>query len=152
MITYLLWSNKHQAWWRADGRGYTADQAEAGRYGEREAAGYVIQSAHHGDVSKVTCMVTAPEHYAPQSIEEATVMLFTDPTPHAATEHVEIIVEGWRGAARAGAPVEDMRQELYSSLMGSGKPPAPGDPGEFTRVELAAMVVHLIERLTQAGG
>jgi hypothetical protein len=29
---WLIWSNEHRAWWRAESCGYTVDIAEAGRY------------------------------------------------------------------------------------------------------------------------
>lgn len=56
-IMYLLWSNKHSAWWKPDAWGYTVDRAEAGRFSEEEAVGYVVSSSHCGLVSGVTCMV-----------------------------------------------------------------------------------------------
>lgn len=58
--TYLLWSNKHKAWWRPNARGYTEDIAEAGLYTKERAIGHVIQSSYHGDPDKATCMVVAP--------------------------------------------------------------------------------------------
>ena len=64
-ITYLLWSNKHQAWWRPDGYGYTADIGEAGRFGEDDATGYVIRSAHGGVLGHGVCMVAAPDNWGP---------------------------------------------------------------------------------------
>lgn len=64
-ITYLLWSNKHQAWWRPDGYGYTENQDEAGRFSEDDATGYMIRSAHSGVLSQITCMVAAPDNWEP---------------------------------------------------------------------------------------
>lgn len=60
-IPFLLWSNKHSAWWRPGARGYTADRAEAGRFTQAEALHYVLNSAYCGLLSSVTCMVAAPE-------------------------------------------------------------------------------------------
>ena len=34
---YLIWSNEHQAWWRAGGTGYTKHLREAGRYTQADA-------------------------------------------------------------------------------------------------------------------
>lgn len=62
-IVFLLWSNKHGMWWAPDARGYGGDIEEAGRYTQDEAVGHVVQSAFHGDLAKVTCMVVAPECY-----------------------------------------------------------------------------------------
>lgn len=64
-LFYLLWSNKHEMWWRPDSRGYSPNVEDAGRYTVTEAIDRVVQSANHGDRTKVTCMVVAPEHYAP---------------------------------------------------------------------------------------
>lgn len=66
-VTYLLWSNKRQAWWRPAARGYTDHQPHAGRYSEADAVRYVVQSAQSGLLSAVTCMVAAPENWAAKS-------------------------------------------------------------------------------------
>lgn len=34
---YLIWSNEHRAWWRAEEGGYTPRLSEAGRYTRRDA-------------------------------------------------------------------------------------------------------------------
>lgn len=34
---YLIWSNEHRAWWRANSAGYTTSLTEAGRYTRPEA-------------------------------------------------------------------------------------------------------------------
>jgi len=34
---YLIWSNSHKEWWKADGMGYTKKREEAGRYTIEEA-------------------------------------------------------------------------------------------------------------------
>lgn len=36
-MKYLIWSNEHSKWWRADGAGYTETLEEAGRYEEHTA-------------------------------------------------------------------------------------------------------------------
>ena len=59
-MMFLLWSNKHGMWWAPRARGYTPDVDAAGLYTEAEAVGYVVKSAFHGTVDKVTCMVVAP--------------------------------------------------------------------------------------------
>lgn len=56
-LAFLLWSNKHGAWWKPAARGYTVDRREAGRYTEAEAVRYVANSAMCGILSQVTCMV-----------------------------------------------------------------------------------------------
>ena len=54
---YLLWSGKHNAWWRTGGSGYTTDRDEAGRFNWAEAIERVSRSAYHGDPELVTRMV-----------------------------------------------------------------------------------------------
>jgi hypothetical protein len=56
-IKFLLWSNKHSAWWRPDSRGYTENRDEAGRYTEAEALERVLASSMCMILSQVTCMV-----------------------------------------------------------------------------------------------
>lgn len=36
-MKYLIWSNEHNAWWRAGRAGYTRELDAAGRYGRDEA-------------------------------------------------------------------------------------------------------------------
>lgn len=64
-ILYLLWSNKHNAWWAPAARGYTSNMDEAGRYSEANAVKYVVQSAMSGELGQVTCMVAAPDNWVP---------------------------------------------------------------------------------------
>jgi len=35
--TFLIWSFRHKAWWKAEGLGYTAKKTEAGRFTFEEA-------------------------------------------------------------------------------------------------------------------
>jgi len=60
-MMFRLWSNKHGMWWRANARGYTSEVDEAGLYTEERAVRHVVQSAYHGLVSQVTCMVVAAD-------------------------------------------------------------------------------------------
>lgn len=62
-VPFLLWSNKHQAWWRPDAMGYTTDTARAGRYAAADATRHVVESAMCGRLDQVTCMVAAPENW-----------------------------------------------------------------------------------------
>lgn len=64
-LHYLLWSNKHAAWWRPAGRGYTEDIAQAGAYTEAQAIEAVRQSAFCQDRTQVTLMVAAPPGWQP---------------------------------------------------------------------------------------
>jgi hypothetical protein len=63
-VIYLLYSGKHEAWWKPNANGYTKDQAEAGRYDEATATRYVVQSAQSGILTQVTRMVAAPDNWA----------------------------------------------------------------------------------------
>jgi hypothetical protein len=65
-IVYLLWSNKHNAWWRPDSCGYTDKVEEAGEYTEAEAVGKVVASANSGRLDQVTAMVAAPSNWTPR--------------------------------------------------------------------------------------
>lgn len=62
-VLYLLWSNKHEAWWKPGAWGYTNVQSEAGRFTEAEATRYVVASAQCGRLAAVTCMVAAPDNW-----------------------------------------------------------------------------------------
>jgi hypothetical protein len=64
-IAYLLWSINHNAYWRPNSAGYTHNVDEAGRYSEAEATRKVIASAQCGIRTQVTCMVAAPDNWAP---------------------------------------------------------------------------------------
>lgn len=44
---YLIWSNQHRAWWRAESAGYTDYLDAAGHY-TREEALIICRSAHDG--------------------------------------------------------------------------------------------------------
>lgn len=77
-ISYLLWSNKHQAWWRPLALGYTEDMAEAGRYDELTALHYVCKSAHCGRLDQVTCMVAAPDNWRQAQILDASTVTYAE--------------------------------------------------------------------------
>ena len=79
--TYLLWSHKHQMWWRPDECGYTSVMAEAGRYSWWDAVRLVTRSADHGDPNLVSVMVTAPDVRAVDGAETRFVP-FTDRSGH----------------------------------------------------------------------
>lgn len=62
-IIYLIWSNKHDAWWKPDERGYTTDQTNAGRYAARDAQRIAIQAANGGRIDRGVVIVAAPENH-----------------------------------------------------------------------------------------
>lgn len=41
---FLIWSNKHSAWWGPDHCGYVGDSRQAGRYSAAEAGAIVVGS------------------------------------------------------------------------------------------------------------
>jgi len=55
-MEYVIWSIEHQAWWRAGRMGYAITLAEAGRYGEREAAA-IIKKANYPPGTFHECMI-----------------------------------------------------------------------------------------------
>jgi len=86
-IVYLLWSNEHDMWWKTAARGYTHDQAEAGRYSEAEALAYVLRSADCGILSQVTCMVAAPDNWtAPKAATKRELVLERKDQPNETPE------------------------------------------------------------------
>jgi hypothetical protein len=83
-VTYLLWSNKHEAWWRPDGWGYTDDIEQAGRFSEADAVENVVRSANCGILDQVTSMVAAPDNWAPevpQPQEQTDMVVVAGPGP-----------------------------------------------------------------------
>jgi len=47
---FLIWSNEHAMWWRANQCGYTQYIEEAGRYERAEAAGIVRRASLDGQL------------------------------------------------------------------------------------------------------
>jgi hypothetical protein len=109
-IVYLLWSNKHQAWWAPRDLGYTLDIDAAGRYSELNAIDRVVTSAHSGKLENVTCMVAAPDNWTgaqPAPAPMAAVVSWIDPaTGQLMNQRLE-----WRGL-HAGGWVELHPAEL----------------------------------------
>ena len=48
---YLIWSFQHMKWWRPNGRGYTSEIDEAGRYPQEEAGLYVLDDVLHNEIA-----------------------------------------------------------------------------------------------------
>ncbi len=48
MNHFLIWSNEHRMWWRADERGYTDSIDEAGRYLYDAAERIVLKASVNG--------------------------------------------------------------------------------------------------------
>lgn len=68
-ITYLIWSQKHSAWWKPGGFGYTGDIDQAGRFSEADAVPIVVRSAQCGVREQVSLMVAAPDNWAEPAAE-----------------------------------------------------------------------------------
>jgi hypothetical protein len=52
MSDFLVWSNQHGMWWRADHRGYTQHIEEAGRYTRAEADAIVYDATIGGELGR----------------------------------------------------------------------------------------------------
>lgn len=57
----LIWSMEHDAWWRPNARGYTANREEAGHFGRREAQ-EIVDSSRGVNERIVELTVTDQEH------------------------------------------------------------------------------------------
>jgi hypothetical protein len=57
MGEYLIWSEKHGAWWRPYARGYTMRIVEAGRYTKERADAEVANSNSFGGLGSVAIPV-----------------------------------------------------------------------------------------------
>ena len=55
-MEFLIWSEEHQAWWRANSCGYTTSIRQAGRYPEEEAK-RIVFNANGGDLPRTFCEV-----------------------------------------------------------------------------------------------
>lgn len=58
---WLVWSNEHSAWWRADAAGYTYKVAEAGRYTEADAIRHCQSRTPTPTSPRPEVMLMAPE-------------------------------------------------------------------------------------------
>lgn len=56
---WIIWSNEHSAWWRAERCGYTTDEASAGHYTLAEAID-ICDVRSNGPIPP-ECMKLAPE-------------------------------------------------------------------------------------------
>lgn len=98
-VAYLLWSQRHAAWWKPGAAGYTGQLDEAGRFSEAEAVRHVVASAQSGIRDKVTFMVAAPDNWDDRALK----------TPDEWQRLIPDIVirdpDGWRGPG--GRPWDD---------------------------------------------
>lgn len=63
-LKFLVWSNEHRGWWRANRSGYTGAMPAAGRYSFEEAFAICNQAnivQNHGGQPPMETMVPAPE-------------------------------------------------------------------------------------------
>lgn len=60
-MMFLVWSNEHGQWWRANHMGYTSVIEEAGRYGMAESLRICRNANFGGVINEVR--VLAPESY-----------------------------------------------------------------------------------------
>lgn len=69
-VNFMLWSTRHQAWWRPAGRGYTTSLDEAGAFDADEAATETLRGAFTGNVDEATVPVV---DYRPQLATAAAI-------------------------------------------------------------------------------
>jgi hypothetical protein len=62
-LTYLIWSNDHRLWWRANERGYTEAIEEAGRYPHDRAAEIVRRATVDGHLLRDRTNPVTGEQY-----------------------------------------------------------------------------------------
>jgi hypothetical protein len=64
---FLVWSNEHRMWWRANERGYTDSIEEAGRYSRREAEQIVASATLGGELAQRRVDPVTEREYAQMS-------------------------------------------------------------------------------------
>lgn len=69
---YVIWSNEHRAWWRADSQGYTVSLASAGRYSRTEAISIASGSRDGWGPNRVPDEIALPAADAYEMLERAT--------------------------------------------------------------------------------
>jgi hypothetical protein len=71
-LRYLLWSYKHDMWWRPGGWGYTWDREHAGLFTQEQAVREVVKSADAGRLDEATVMIVAgPSTEQPDETQQA---------------------------------------------------------------------------------
>jgi len=60
---YLIWSNEHRGWWKANRHGYTTRTDKAGQFSFEEAAEIVTNANRYSRTPKIEeFMLEAPSH------------------------------------------------------------------------------------------
>jgi hypothetical protein len=67
MPEFLIWSEEHNAWWRAGGHGYTMSIASAGRFSKSKADAIV----HNANGGRTFCEIAVP---VPESLDALTLL------------------------------------------------------------------------------
>ena len=69
---YVIWSNEHRTWWRANSQGYTIDLAAAGRYTRAEAISIASGSRDGWGPRRVPDEIALPLADAEEMLAKAT--------------------------------------------------------------------------------
>lgn len=60
-MRFLIWSFDHNQWWRPNGRGYTCNQSEAGRYTLEDLKKQNLDAFEVGDIPRGDVLIAIKE-------------------------------------------------------------------------------------------